>query len=434
VVGYVFAIAVLNFGLGVALGAWRDRRRLRRLAPAEVEPADRAVSELPASAPPAPPAPTLDFKLSREEEEEPEEEPGFASPEPPQPEVEPQRAGLLDEVLGRVLSLDIHGQRRRLVALQQRAAEGADAAVMGRLKEEFQALNQAWLASAAPAWDFVQTHREELDGAGPAARGLAEALARITRQAEQVSQSLAAMGETDNPADACRRLHDDAKELLDDLQILRDERWDVQLAALPTAGALESLRPDQLSDPLTGLHNRLGLEAVHREWGKEGGNREWSIAVLDIDGFGYLNSRLGPAVGDRILTAFGGLADDLLRKDRGFDRAGRGRGDSFVLFLGETDIDHAVNAVERIRQTIDASSFALGQDEIDLTVSIGVAPGDPHQSLAAVLERALEAARAAKEQGGNRTFRYTEAGPQKEPSRAYQVKGRVVKLDTAATP
>jgi diguanylate cyclase (GGDEF)-like protein len=140
---------------------------------------------------------------------------------------------------------------------------------------------------------------------------------------------------------------------------------------------------------------------------------------------------LGVASGDRILAAFGGLADDLLRKDRGYDRAGRGPADSFIVFLGDTDAENAVSVAERMRQTIAASSFALDTEEVKLTVSMGVACGDEDQPLGQALSRAAQAARCAREQGGNRTCRHADAGPQLETPRPYQVKGRVVKVEPA---
>jgi diguanylate cyclase (GGDEF)-like protein len=212
-------------------------------------------------------------------------------------------------------------------------------------------------------------------------------------------------------------------------QTLRDLQYEARLAVLQWSGNFDSAPPEQLRDPQTGLHNRLGLEVVHRQWVQQHPRDPWSVAVLDIDGFAELNRQYGVTGGDRLLVAFAALVDDLLRKDSGFDRAGRYGGDSFVLFLGDTTLESAVNAVERIRQMVEASSFHLDGEELKLTVSIGVACGSGREILADVLCDAIEGAREAADEGGNRTARHTEYGPQTEAARPYEIRGRAIHVD-----
>jgi diguanylate cyclase (GGDEF)-like protein len=239
------------------------------------------------------------------------------------------------------------------------------------------------------------------------------------------------MGDDAGPRAACRRVMDEGLQLLEEAQTLRDVQYEARLAVLQWCGNLDSASPEQLRDPQTGLLNRLGLETVHCNWMLQHPRTSWSVAVLDIDGFVEINRRFGPWVGDRLLAAFGHLVDDLLRKDSGFDRAGRYGSDGFVLFLGDTALESAINAAERIRQMIESSTFALEDEELNLTVSVGVSAGSGREILADVLCDAMEAAREAKEEGGNRTARHTEFGPQIEPARPYDIRGRVIRIDAA---
>ena len=68
------------------------------------------------------------------------------------------------------------------------------------------------------------------------------------------------------------------------------------------------------TDPLTGLFNRLGYEETARRlmerWHERGG--PFSVVVMDVDRFKYLNDRYGHQAGDKALQTIGTLLSDLL--------------------------------------------------------------------------------------------------------------------------
>ncbi|MBW3599054.1 MAG: GGDEF domain-containing protein [Planctomycetes bacterium] len=389
-VAYVLGVAVLNFLLGAALAAYRER--------AAAGPRPK----------PEPPPPQV----------EPPSQP------PAEPEEKAEVPPSLDDVLRPLFQLDVLGCRKRLIDLLERWSDDPEQPPPEGSPADRNFL-ESWLTKAAAAGACIEENRDRLGELLAPAEALSELLASIQSRVEAVLACVSG-GEASMQ-------RDNVNAEIEDLQRFRDDRYHLRLAVLLEADGIESLQQDELVDPQTELHNRLGLEAVHSQWLREhaAAGSGCSVVVLDIDGFTQLNRRLGHAVGDRLLSAFGGLADDLLRKDRGFDRAARHRSDRFALFLGDTDHDNAVNAAERIRQTIEASSFMLAGEELDLTVSVGVAAGEPKEAVSDVLARAAEAALGAKSAGGNRTARYTESGPETEPPRPYQVKGRAVKLDAA---
>ncbi len=417
---YVLIVAVVNLLLGAALAAWREH--------------DFAVAK-PASLPSLP-------RFRRDSNGSPKTEPALATPVAEATEVETYPTeydefhpldtsrdthderddASLEEVFRPVFSLDIEAYRRNLIDFAERAVQGVDAATIAVLTAELEELHQQWKSQATLAQNALR-HHHDLGDCESCAERLIELLTtidgRATEPANTPDQSIATYS---------RRMQDHVSQVLFDLQLLRDDRLETRLNVLHRTGGMAAIKTQELADPQTGLHNRLGIEAVHRQWRKEQTDRDrpWAIAVLDLDGFTALNQQRGAAAGDRILRAFAELADELLRKDRSYDRAGRYYGDSFVYFLGDADADSAINAAERIRQSIEASSFVLDGLEIELTVSVGVALGSPADSLATALCAAEQAAYFAKLEGGNCTCFDTDAGPRPEPPRHYQVKGRVM--------
>ncbi len=126
-------------------------------------------------------------------------------------------------------------------------------------------------------------------------------------------------------------------------------------------GAMHALA---LTDPLTGLLNRRGIE---EEAGRmlAAGAAELSIVYLDLDGFKSVNDRLGHAEGDRALQA---MAEILLETFRAADAVGRIGGDEFVVVVAPGS-DAAV-AARRLEHHLDAWHGA--EDRYTLRASIGV--------------------------------------------------------------
>jgi diguanylate cyclase (GGDEF)-like protein len=413
VLGYVVLVATVNFLLGFALAMWQERGfafavsmprlRLPRKPAAVHQPAAQDDSAEGSSAPTKPePAPAPTPAASSDDADD-----------------------SLDGAFRPCFELDLLGYRRRLTAVQERAAF-APAEQFQEIANELSKANERWLTAANPAAETLRKHLSEMGDGRACADRLLELLADLARLAEES----ASLPPGESIANLGRRLYERSGAILQVLETLRDDAIEARLAVLHRTGGLASLQSHELVDPQTGLSNRLGLEGIQRGWRQEtpGIDRPWCIAVVDIDGFTELNQRLGAAACDALLTAFGRMLDDLLRKDRGFDRIGRHRGDSFVLFLGDTDADDGVNAAERIRQNVESSAFALPAEEIEVTAGIGLAYAGPGDSLATVIYAAEQAALAAKEQGGNCTCRDTDTGPHKEEVRPYQVKGRVVEV------
>jgi diguanylate cyclase (GGDEF)-like protein len=150
-------------------------------------------------------------------------------------------------------------------------------------------------------------------------------------------------------------------------------------------------------DALTGLLNRTALEQLRHD----GDARQrldagaYVLAVLDIDNFKQVNDRHGHLLGDRALQAVAHAIESVVRTD---DVAVRFGGEEFLLILPGTRLAGAMEVAERIRQAVEQVALPFA-----LSVSIGLAPGDPDMDDPdAVFARADQALYRAKAGGRNR--------------------------------
>lgn len=109
---------------------------------------------------------------------------------------------------------------------------------------------------------------------------------------------------------------------------------------------LRRIERDALIDPLTGLLNRRGMQAVLDAMVKHGHFAvPQTVAVVDLDGFKNVNDTHGHEEGDRVLAVIGDALRTGLRPD---DIAIRSGGDEFLLILPGADIEGARVAVTRV--------------------------------------------------------------------------------------
>lgn len=153
-------------------------------------------------------------------------------------------------------------------------------------------------------------------------------------------------------------------------------------------------------DPLTGVGNRrMFNDAYEAQFALDNryGNA-FSLIMLDIDHFKEINDTRGHLHGDNALTSLGGL---LAEAARGTDQVARYGGEEFTVILPETDRQEAAEFAERLRRQIE--------EQLLLTVSVGVASSGDFGSSETLLEAADRALYAAKEAGRNRVFLSTAA-------------------------
>ena len=163
-------------------------------------------------------------------------------------------------------------------------------------------------------------------------------------------------------------------------------------------------KQDSERDPLTGAlnrgawHKRLEqLTENHRE--DNGQAKPLSVLFFDIDLFKLINDSLGHGVGDDCLKA---VARTVAEELRGGDVLGRVGGEEFAVVLPGARRIHAIAVAERIRTAVQARCHTVGEEVVELTVSIGAAEYlGADENLEALIERADRAMYNAKGSGRN---------------------------------
>jgi diguanylate cyclase (GGDEF)-like protein len=148
------------------------------------------------------------------------------------------------------------------------------------------------------------------------------------------------------------------------------------------AGSQTDITERKVSDPLTGLPNRLlfndrlGRLIKHAKRRKD---HLFAVLFLDLDGFKMVNDSLGHLCGDQLLLGVANRLEKCLRSTDTVARMGesftvaRLGGDEFTVLLDYLkDLNDAKLAAERLMKAL-APPFILGGKEVFTSVSIGIA-------------------------------------------------------------
>ena len=128
---------------------------------------------------------------------------------------------------------------------------------------------------------------------------------------------------------------------------------------------IDQLAHDVLTDPLTGLYNRRGMEIGLNSLLEA--DTPFSVITLDIDHFKHVNDQYGHPVGDQVLKA---LAGHLVNGARDHDAICRVGGEEFLILLPNTDLVRAGQIAERLRLRVAESTMPVPES---VTISLGVA-------------------------------------------------------------
>jgi two-component system cell cycle response regulator len=159
-----------------------------------------------------------------------------------------------------------------------------------------------------------------------------------------------------------------------------------------------------ITDQLTGLHNRRYMSRhldtlivnAHKS------AKPIAFLIFDIDHFKAVNDTYGHDIGDEVLREFAGR---IAANVRGIDLACRYGGEEFVVVMPDTDVRAACEVAERLRKSVETTSFAISRTphKLSITISIGIAESNgTADSAAALLHRADQALYSAKHEGRNR--------------------------------
>jgi diguanylate cyclase (GGDEF)-like protein len=129
-------------------------------------------------------------------------------------------------------------------------------------------------------------------------------------------------------------------------------------------------------DGLTSLYNhRMFKEKLHQELSRRSRNsKPLSLMMIDIDHFKRLNDSFGHQAGDAVLKELAGIITSQTRGNT-IDVCCRYGGEEFAVIMPELDIIQAMKVAERLRKTVETTSFHIKETnrETNVTVSLGVA-------------------------------------------------------------
>lgn len=156
------------------------------------------------------------------------------------------------------------------------------------------------------------------------------------------------------------------------------------------------------TDPLTQTFNRRHFYQTSKlMWGHWCTSRTpFSIVTIDIDHFKTVNDKYGHDVGDEVLKT---VANRLQKNLRDGDFTVRMGGEEFLLLLRNCAHEQANIIARRAHNAVGSNDIQIGDQNLAVTVSIGVATvTDADANVGALCKRADQALYAAKAQGRNR--------------------------------
>jgi diguanylate cyclase (GGDEF)-like protein/PAS domain S-box-containing protein len=153
------------------------------------------------------------------------------------------------------------------------------------------------------------------------------------------------------------------------------------------AGSQTDITEGKVSDPLTGLPNRLlFLDRLDRlmKHSKRHTDRLFAVLFLDLDAFKMINDSMGHLIGDQLLLGVAKRLEKCLRASDTVARLGqetftlaRMGGDEFTVLLDDLkESADADRAAERIMEGL-AAPFEVDGKEVFTSASIGIALCNP---------------------------------------------------------
>ncbi|MDE0549728.1 GGDEF domain-containing protein [Vibrio sp. VP6] len=149
-------------------------------------------------------------------------------------------------------------------------------------------------------------------------------------------------------------------------------------------------------DPMTGLLNRRGMQAV---WRNKMTKKNVALAVFDIDNFKTINDTYGHDVGDSAIQLVAKCIRDNIRHS---DVASRFGGEEFILAIYDEDIEGMKHILERVKKAIDERSRRVTKNGFTVSGSVVFSSASKAESFDELFKAADEKLYEAKSTGKNK--------------------------------
>ena len=195
----------------------------------------------------------------------------------------------------------------------------------------------------------------------------------------------------------------------DELRLLRTTA-DLLAIGLHNAFTLRKAQEQAITDGLTGAKtHRYLMEALTAEWKRSTrANRSFSIVMLDLDHFKFVNDTYGHLAGDLVLQVVARILDQNCRRSDVVSRYG---GDEFVILMPETALDQARQISSKLRAWIDGDRTLR---EKNITASFGITNFPLQATNPQELIQLADAAMYASKRKGGNTVSYPHDSPSLE--------------------
>ena len=154
-------------------------------------------------------------------------------------------------------------------------------------------------------------------------------------------------------------------------------------------------------DDLTGLFNRRAfLERAGKAMQRMDASGPIALHMIDVDHFKQINDTYGHQTGDGAIAS---IAEVLARSAPDEAIVARLGGEEFVVLTSAGNAGEAGVQAELMRRAVERSSSYHGEDELKMTVSIGVVMTDKPVAISELLSAADKALYKSKGSGRNRS-------------------------------